>query len=140
MNDLSIVKPLDLGTFPAPESDGGDSSYPTALLNLTLGFDLETFQIPLEDLMPSKRVQEGVMTMRKFKQIVSSIREIGLIEPLSVVKPDPSAPGFLLLDGNLRVLTLKELGQDTASSLIARDLETYIYNHRINRLSTVQEH
>ncbi|MFC3119376.1 plasmid partitioning protein RepB C-terminal domain-containing protein [Jhaorihella thermophila] len=80
------------------------------------------------------------MTTRKFKQIVSSIREIGLIEPLSVIKPDPEAAGFLLLDGNLRVLALKELGQDTAPCLIAKDFETYTYNHRINRLSTVQEH
>lgn len=80
------------------------------------------------------------MTTRKFKQIVSSIREIGLIEPLSVIKPDPDAAGFLLLDGNLRVLALKALGQDTAPCLIAKDFETYTYNHRINRLSTVQEH
>jgi len=140
MNDFSMVKPLYPGAFPPPNSEGGDAPYPTAPLNLTLGFDLETFQIPLEDLMPSKRVPEGVMTTRKFKQIVSSIREIGLIEPLSVIKPDPNAPGFLLLDGNLRVLALKELGQDTAPCLIARDFETYTYNHRINRLSTVQEH
>ena len=54
------------------------------------------------------------MTTRKFKQIVSSIREIGLIEPLSVIKPDQEAAGFLVLDGNLRVRALKELGQDTA--------------------------
>ncbi len=48
--------------------------------------------------------------------------------------------GFLLLDGNLRVLALKQLGKDTAPCLIAKDFETYTYNHRINRLSTVQEH
>ena len=80
------------------------------------------------------------MTTRKFKQIVSSIREIGLIEPLSVIKPADGAEGFLLLDGNLRVLALKKLGQDTAPCLIAKDFETYTYNHRINRLSSVQEH
>jgi len=38
----------------------------------------------------------------------------------------------LLLDGNLRVLVMKELGQDTAPYLIAKDFETYTYNHRIN--------
>jgi ParB-like chromosome segregation protein Spo0J len=148
MNDLSTVKPLYPGAFPQPDSDESDAPYPKAPLNLTLGFDLETFQIPLEELMPSKKVPDGVMTTRKFKQIVSSIREIGLIEPLSVIKPDPDAAGFLLLDGNLRVLALKELGQDTAPCLIAKDFETYtynhrinrLYNHRINRLSTVQEH
>ena len=75
--------------------------------------------------MPSKKVPDGVITTRKFKQIVSSIREIGLIEPLLVIKPDPEAPGFLLLDGNLRVLALKELGRETAPCLIAKDFETY---------------
>ena len=140
MNDLSTVKPLYPGAFPPPEADESDTPYPVAPLNLILGFDLETLQIPLEELMPSKKVPDGVMTTRKFKQIVSSIREIGLIEPLSVIKPDPNAPGFLLLDGNLRVLALKELGQDTAPCLIAKDFETYTYNHRINRLSSVQEH
>lgn len=63
-----------------------------------------------------------------------------MIEPLSEIKPDPEAAGFLLLAGNLRVLALKELGQDTAPCLIAKDCDTYTYNHRINRLSSVQEH
>jgi ParB-like chromosome segregation protein Spo0J len=140
MNQYSTVKPLYPGAFPPPTPDADDAPYPKAPLNLTLGFDLETWQIPLEELLPSKKVPEGVMTTRKFKQILSSIREIGLIEPLSVIKPAPDVPGFLLLDGNLRVLALKELGQDTAPCLIAKDFETYTYNHRINRLSTVQEH
>ena len=137
----NTVKPIYPGAFPPPSAEeDGDLTYPKGPLNLTLGFDLETYQIPLEELMPSKKVPDGVMTTRKFKQIVSSIREIGLIEPLSVIKPDADALGFLLLDGNLRVLALKELGQETASCLIAKDFETYTYNHRINRLSTVQEH
>jgi ParB-like chromosome segregation protein Spo0J len=140
MNQYSTVKPLYPGAFPPPALEEHDAPYPKAPLNLTLGFDLETWQIPLEELLPSKKVPDGVMTTRKFRQIVSSIREIGLIEPLSVIKPDENASGFLLLDGNLRVLALKELGQDTAPCLIAKDFETYTYNHRINRLSTVQEH
>ncbi|WP_212743429.1 ParB/RepB/Spo0J family partition protein [Shimia litoralis] len=110
MNALSTVKPLYPGAFPETGAGESDAPYPTAPLNLTLGFDLETVQIPLEELMPSKKVPDGMMTTRKFKQIVSSVQEIGLIEPLSVIKPDPDAAGFLLLDGNLRVLALKELG------------------------------
>ena len=77
-----------------PQDDDADAAYPKAPLNLILGFDLETWQIPLEKLMPSKKVPDGVMTTRKFKQIVSSIREIGLIEPLSVIKADPDAQGL----------------------------------------------
>jgi hypothetical protein len=37
-------------------------AYPKAPLNLVLGFDLETYQIPIEELMPSKKVPDGVMT------------------------------------------------------------------------------
>ena len=141
MTDTNAVAPIYPGAFPPPEAEtDGAPDYPTAPLNLTLGFDLETYQIPIDELMPSKKAADGVMTTRKFKQIVSSIREIGLIEPLSVIKPDPDAAGFLLLDGNLRVLALKELSHDVAPCLIAKDFETYTYNHQINRLSTVQEH
>jgi len=141
MTETNTVKPIYPGAYPPPTpDDDSDLGFPTAPLNLTLGFDLETHQIPLDQLLPSKKVPDGVMTTRKFKQIVASIREIGLIEPLSVIRPLEGADGFLLLDGNLRVLALKELEQDTAPCLIAKDFETYTYNHRINRLSSVQEH
>jgi ParB-like chromosome segregation protein Spo0J len=85
-------------------------------------------------------VVNGTMSTRKYKQVVSSISEIGLIEPLSVIPADSERSEYLLLDGHLRVLALKELGMETAPCLIAKDDETFSYNHRINRLSTVQEH
>ena len=90
--------------------------------------------------MPSKRIPDGVMSTRKYKQVVSSIHEIGLIEPLSVIQHDPAKPEFILLNGHLSVLALKDLGVHEAPCLIAKDDETYTYNHRINRLSTIQEH
>lgn len=139
MHEPTAIKEIFPGAATAlPEED--EFGFPKAPLNLTLGFDLETHQIPIECLLPSKKVPDGVMTTRKFKQILSSIKEIGLIEPLSVIATDEQSGNFLLLDGNLRVLALKELGEDLAPCLIAKDFETYTYNHRINRLSTVQEH
>jgi len=122
-----------------PSPDTGPN-LPTAPLNTLLGFDLETYQVPLEQLLPSKKVPDGIMSTRKYKQIVSSIKEIGLIEPLSVIQPDAAKPEFLQLDGHLRALALKELGVNEAPCLFAKDDETYSYNHQINRLSTVQEH
>lgn len=122
------------------ESTDDNLNLPKAPLNTLLGFDLETYHIPLDNLLPSKKVSRRVMNTSKYKQIVSSIREIGLIEPLSVIQPDPKKSEFLLLDGHLRVLALKELGINEAPCLIANDDETYTYNHRINRLSTIQEH
>jgi ParB-like chromosome segregation protein Spo0J len=139
MQEPTAIQEIFPGAATAlPEED--EFGFPKAPLNLTLGFDLETHQIPIDHLLPSKKVPEGVMTTRKFKQILSSIKEIGLIEPLSVMPTDDDTDNFLLLDGNLRVLALKELGDDHAPCLIAKDFETYTYNHRINRLSTVQEH
>ncbi len=80
------------------------------------------------------------MSTRKYKQIVSSINEVGLIEPLSVIQPDRKKPEYLVLDGHLRVLALKELGMSVGPCLFAKDDETFSYNHHINRLSTIAEH
>lgn len=126
------------GIYQSDTSDQHDLR--TAPLNTLLGFEMETYQIPLESLLPSKKLPDGLMSTRKYKQVVSSINEIGLIEPLSVLQTDKQKKEYLLLDGHLRVLALKELGLNEAPCLFARDDETYTYNHRINRLSTVQEH
>ncbi len=63
--------------------------------------------MPLDHLLPSKTVPKGVMSTSKYKQIVSSINEVGLIEPLSILQPDAKKSECLLLDGRLRVQTLK---------------------------------
>ena len=142
MNPAMNITPMYSGICAELNENSLDSgpNLPTAPLNTLLGFDLETYQVPLDQLLPSKKVPDGIMSTRKYRQIVSSIKEIGLIEPLSVIQPDPAKPEFLLLDGHLRALALKELGVDEAPCLFAKDDETYSYNHQINRLSTVQEH
>ena len=111
-----------------------------ACLNTLVGFDLKTRMIALDALLPSKKVPDGAMASRKFQQILASIIEVGLIEPLSVSQPDSLKEDYLLLDGHMRVLALRELGETKAPCLIATDDETYTYNNRINRLSTIQEH
>jgi ParB-like chromosome segregation protein Spo0J len=63
-----------------------------------------------------------------------------MIEPLSVIQPDRKKPEYLVLDGHLRVLALKELGMSVGPCLFAKDDESYSYNHHINRLSTIAEH
>ncbi len=141
MMQTTDVKPMYPGVYPPPKPDDDDPSrHVRDALNPLLGFDLEIHQIPLDQLLPSKKVPDGVMSTRKYKQAVSSINEIGLIEPLSVIHPDPAKSEYLLLDGNIRVLALKELGFHEAPCLLAKDDETYTYNHRLNRLSTIQEH
>lgn len=76
-----------------------------------LGFIPEPITLPLDRILPSRRLPEGVLTSRKFKQIVSSIEAIGLIEPLSVGKADKNAGQHILLDGHIRLMALQRLGE-----------------------------
>ena len=49
-----------------------------------IGFEAQAINVGLEKLLPTRSVQPEVRKTRKFAQILSSIREIGLIEPLIV--------------------------------------------------------
>jgi len=107
---------------------------------VALGFIPETLTITLDNLLPSRKPPEGLATSRKYRQILASITEIGLIEPLSVAPVSEDSRQHLLLDGHIRLIALRELGYTDAPCLIAKDDESYTYNTRINRISTIQEH
>ena len=104
-----------------------------------LGFIPEPLLLPLSAVLPSRKTPEGLVTTRKFKQITASIEAVGLIEPLSVGKPNQSGQ-YILLDGHTRLVALKQLGFEKATCLVATDDESYTYNNRVNRLSSIQEH
>ena len=110
------------------------------MTSVTLGFVPEPLAVPLPSILPSRRTPAGITSTRKFKQICSSIQEVGLIEPLSVTAADQQSGNHTLLDGHIRLLALHDLGHDEAACLVATDDEAYTYNNRINRLSTIQEH
>ncbi len=107
---------------------------------VALGFIPETLTVSLDNLLPSRKTPEGLATSRKYRQILASITEIGLIEPLSVAPVSDDSRQHLLLDGHIRLIALRELGYTDAPCLIAKDDESYTYNTRINRISTIQEH
>ncbi len=104
-----------------------------------LGFVPEPLLLPLSAVLPSRKTPEGLATSRKFKQIIASIEAVGLIEPLSVSKPDRTGQ-YILLDGHTRLVALKQLGFEQVPCLVATDDESYTYNNRVNRLSSIQEH
>jgi ParB-like chromosome segregation protein Spo0J len=110
------------------------------MTGVTLGFIPEPLSIAISNILPSRRTPPTVAGSRKFRQIKSSIEEIGLIEPLSVTAAEQASGRHVLLDGHLRLLALQELGYSDAICLIATDNEAYTYNNRLNRLSTIQEH
>lgn len=110
------------------------------MTKVPLGFIPDTLLVPLDQILPSRKTPTGLITSVKFKQIRSSIDDVGLIEPLSVTAANKTTGQHLLLDGHVRLIALTELGFTEAPCLVATDDEAYTYNSRINRLSTIQEH
>jgi hypothetical protein len=105
-----------------------------------LGFERDIVVLKLTQIVQLKTLRPGAKESKKYTQILSSVRAIGLVEP-PVVTPDHKQQGtYFLLDGLLRVEALKDIGRDDVECLVSTDDEAYTYNKRINRLSAVQEH
>jgi hypothetical protein len=103
------------------------------------GFEMRTVPLPLDKLLPLRQIKDPNKIAR-YKAILVSVREVGLIEPLMVF-PHKEAPGMhLILDGHLRWHALKELGQTEANCIVARDDECFTYNARVSRITPIQEH
>jgi hypothetical protein len=105
-----------------------------------LACESEVRVLPVAKILPMRMLNAGVRNSVKYKCIEASVKELGLIEPL-VVYPQAGQPGFyILLDGHMRHLVMKELGTVDAKCLISTDDEAFTYNHKINRLTAIQEH
>lgn len=110
------------------------------MAQLSLAFLLDPLSIPLDLILPSRKALSRILTTRKFMQIQASIKAVGLIEPLTVGPADKKTGHRILLDGHLRLLALRSLEHTEALCLESTDDESYTYNTRINRLSSIQEH
>jgi len=108
--------------------------------DIKLGFESEMIDLRLEQIVPLKMIPATIRTTEKYKRIIASIREVGIIEP-PVVTPDGKAKNrYILLDGHIRLEVLKEMGEEEVACLISTDDESFTYNKHINPLSTIQEH
>jgi len=110
---------------------------------LKVGFENEEILLPLSQLLPTKMIVASTKQSKKYATILASIREVGLVEP-PVVYPAKTPKGkeksYLILDGHIRVDCLKQLGHTEVYCLISTDDEGFTYNHKVNRLATIQEH
>ncbi|MGF6527996.1 plasmid partitioning protein RepB C-terminal domain-containing protein [Variovorax sp. PvP013] len=107
---------------------------------VTLAFLMKPLSIAIDSILPSRLWRDNVIETKKVQKIRASIEEIDIIEPLSVCAVDRRTGRHLLLDGHLRLLVLRQLGRREAPCIIATDNESYTYNNRVNRMSTIQEH
>jgi hypothetical protein len=106
-------------------------------------FEHHTIRVAVEDILPTRTLSVGTRQSPKFKTILASIEEVGIIEPLAVFRDPAEKAGsskYILLDGHLRLECLKVLGITHTSCLVSKDDEGFTYNRQINRLSAVQEH
>ena len=105
-----------------------------------IAFDFDPIYLSSEQILVTKNIGKNAAYTKKYKQIRSSIQEIGIIEPLSVSAIKGKKQQFSLLDGHMRFEILKELEYTKIPCLISTDDENYTHNKQTNRLSTVQEH
>lgn len=105
-----------------------------------LAFDPNGMMVPIAAILPLKHLRFPMKSNYKYQQILASVREIGLIEPLIIFPQNEKTDTYLLLDGHVRLEVLKQIGETHARCLISNDDETYTYNKRINRMATIQEH
>jgi len=111
-----------------------------AFKSVLLGFEQKTRTIPIESIIPTKILKPETKLTTKYRQIVSSIAAVGVIEmPVVVVNRD-QPDTYFLLDGLLRIEALKDRGATEIECLISTDDEAYTYNKCLNRLAAVQEH
>jgi ParB-like chromosome segregation protein Spo0J len=105
-----------------------------------MAFERQVVSLPLSDILPMRRVLAGIKQTARYKRIVCSISEVGIVEPLVVARHAKEGGAFMLVDGHLRHAALFDLGSSEALCLIADDDEAFTYNKRVNRLATIQEH
>ena len=109
---------------------------------VAIAFDPQGLILPITSILPLKQVTPSFKSSEKYRQVLSSVREVGIIEPLVVFpqNDNSNAQMYLLLDGHVRLEILKQIGKTQAHCLMATDDEAFTYNKRVNRMATIQEH
>lgn len=108
--------------------------------HVKMAFRPEVLSIPLECILSLRQMKPGLKKSNKYRRILASVREVGVIEPLIVYPVNDSSRTFYLLDGHFRLEALKDVGSKDATCLVSTDDEAFTYNHKVNRLSPIQEH
>lgn len=106
---------------------------------IRLAFEPTVIRLDLASLTPRHPIAERLKRTRKFRQISASIQEIGLVEPLVVSRIVGDDTRFLLVDGHLRWLALRELNRPDAMCLVSNSAEALTYDSHAAVLAPIQE-
>jgi ParB-like chromosome segregation protein Spo0J len=92
-----------------------------------IAFSRQVVSLPLSDILPMRRVPDGLKQTARYKRIVASIGEVGIVEPLVVARRGKDPGPFMLVDDHLRHAALLDLGTKEApcvSPMMTRPLPT----------------
>jgi prepilin-type processing-associated H-X9-DG protein len=101
-------------------------------------FDQQLVMLPLDVIVPQKDATKGHRYAEFYKQLIASLKLVGLIEPLVVFPRGPA--NYLLLDGHVRLEILKSMGIKEAKCLLSTDDEAYTYNRHVNHIPPIAQH
>lgn len=92
--------------------------------------------IPIEKLLPLNERSINFNSNSGYRKILSSIKSIGLIQPLCVYDENGH---YVILDGFLRFKALKQLSVTSVPCIVYQTKEAYTFNRMVNRLSPYQQ-
>ncbi|EAP7866536.1 RepB plasmid partitioning protein [Salmonella enterica] len=101
-------------------------------------FGNTSFLMDISELTYGKKLPVNVKASVKYRQILSSIKNVNVIEPIVIYINNLSEK--IVLDGHLRVEASKDLGLLNIPCLISENEESYSYNKYVSRLPVIQEY
>jgi RepB plasmid partitioning protein/ParB-like nuclease domain len=107
-------------------------------LAIKAAFRQHVITLPMSRIIAQREPSEAAKKKSCYAQIASSLKNVGLIEPLVVYEqPDGN---YLLLDGDTRLDILKCMAVTEVRCILAKDDEAYTYNRKVSHVPPVQQH
>lgn len=103
-------------------------------------FQLEPVRLPLDCLLEQRPLSNAKVRYRSYNAILTSLREVGLVQPLIVCPIKGEVAKYKILDGHLRLYALRELEQADALCVISTDDERYTFDAQVNHINPIQRH
>jgi ParB family chromosome partitioning protein len=114
--DASAPRPVDV-FFPRGVTDVADTS-PEVLSDVPLIAGARLAQLNPQDIVPNRAQPRTIFDEDDLAELVHSIREVGVLQPI-VVRPLADEPGkYELVMGERRLRATKEVGLDTIPAVV----------------------
>jgi uncharacterized protein (UPF0335 family) len=87
-----------------------------------------------------RQITEDQKKANRYETILTSLKVVGLVEPLVVFPQKGQSGKYILVNWHMRYYAMRELEMTSADCIIANDDECFTYNARTSRLPAIQEH